>query len=154
MPITKRLDEVLIEILDKLKSGIESEIKEDGLLEEIKQVSVGDRISEYPKLPMVWIMCDPATPTHTHRALAETWTLPVISICFVETLKPEEGYKGANRLAALTRTVILKDKILKGLDYVQDIQSGGFNLAQRDPENKIIFGAAATINIIFTILEI
>ena len=154
MPVTKRLDEVIIEILNKLQSGIESEIKEDGYLKEIKQVSIGDRISEYPKLPMVWIMCDPATPTHTHRALAETWTLPIVSICFVENLDPEKGYKEANRLTALARTVILKDKVLKGLDYVQDIQSGGFNLAQRDPENKVIFGAGATINIIFTILEI
>ncbi len=154
MPITKRLDEVLIEILDKVQSGIESEIKEDGYLKEIKQVSVGDRIREYPKLPMIWIICDPATPTHTHRALAETWTLPVILICFVENLDPEKGYKEANRLVALARTVVLKDKILKKLDYVQDIQSGMFNLAQRAPETEIIFGAGATINIIFTILEI
>lgn len=154
MPVTKRLDEAIIEILEKVESGIRNEIKVDGYLEGIKEVFVGDRIRDYPKLPLVWIICDPATPTHTHRALAETWTLPVMLICFVESLKPEEGYKEANKLAALTRTVVLKDKILKGLNYVQDTQSGMFNLAQRDPENAVIFGAAAVINIIFTILEI
>lgn len=153
MPITKRLDEVIIEILDGIESVVKSEIKEGGLLEGIKQVSIGDRISEYPKLPMIWIMCDPATPTHTHRALAETWTLPVMLICFVENLEPEEGYKETNRLAALTRSVVLKDRTLGKRDYIQDIQSGIFNLAQRDPENKVIFGAAAVINVIFTILE-
>jgi len=153
MPITKRLDEVIIEILDGVVSVIESEIKVGGLLEGIKQVLVGDRTRENPDPPMIWIMCDPATPTHTHRALAETWTLPVMLICFVKTLEPEEGYREASRLAALTRSVILKDRTLGKRDYIQDIQSGIFNLAQRDPENEIIFGAAAVINIIFTILE-
>lgn len=153
MPYRIRLDEAINQILDAIVGAIEAEITEGGLLEGVKTVIRGDRTRPKPDAPSVFVFSDIAQTRETPRTLAETWSMPVIMVATVRETEPEKGYRSATELAAKVRSAVLKDRSLGLRHFVQDVRSMRFDPGGGEYSEGSLFGAAATVEVIFTILE-
>jgi hypothetical protein len=145
-----RLDEAINLILD----AVVNKLKEDCLLSEVNTIVRGDRARPNPKPPSIFVYADVAYPEHPPRTLAESWTLPVLLVSTVKNDKPEEGYQEATTLAAKARSAALKEDRSLGLrDFVQDVRSFRFEPSSPLMRDGSLFGSAAVIQVVFTILE-
>lgn len=148
-----RLDEAISQITTKIKDKITVETNEGGLLEEIESVRLGDRSKPSPEPPVVWIMPDTAH-IFQETSLVETWALPIVlSVVYLERDDPELGYKNANRLAALARSVVIKDRRLGLPDFVQDVQSVAYIPSKSELRDGNLYGAGTIVNIHFRVTE-
>ena len=153
MPYRIRLDEAINQILDAIVGAIEAEVTEGGLLGEVKTVIRGDKTRPKPETPSVFVFTDVARAQESPRTLAEQWRLPVICVVTVKEDDPEEGYKKSTELAAKVRSIILKDRSLGLRQFVQDTKSLRFETGGPNNQQGSLFGAAATIEVLLTILE-
>ena len=140
MPHRIRLDQAINQILDAVVGAIEAEVTEGGLLEEVKTVIRGDKT-------------DVARAQESPRTLAEQWRLPVILVVTVKDDDPEEGYRLATELTAKARSVVLRDRSLGLRQFVQDTKSLRFEAGGPNSQQGSLHGAAATVEVLFTILE-
>ena len=84
----------------------------------------------------------------------ETWVLPLVIVAVVKDDEPEDGYKNATALAAKARSVILEDRRLNKLNFVQDLYSDRFEASAPWLREGQVFYSLAIVNVVFTILEI
>lgn len=153
IPHRIRLDEAVNMILDSIVSIIESETDKGGLLKEIKTVVRGDKTRPKPQTPSVFIFTDIARASHETRTLAEQWRLPIIFVVTVKDDDPEKGYKKCTELTAKVRSAVLQDRSLGLRNFVQDTRSVSFEAGGPNNQKGSLFGAAATVEVLFTILE-
>lgn len=148
------LHEALGEILDAVVETLKGANVKGGLLEEVETIVRGDRARPRPSLPGLFVYADVARNEHAHRALHETWALPVIIVATVKNDDdPEEGYREATALAARARSVAITKGRRLGLDFVQDVASTQFEASGPWMREGSLFLSAATIEVRFTILE-
>jgi len=153
MPYIKDLASAIKDILDSIKSILESATEEGELLEGVKEVVRGDRVRPRPEPPTIWIFTDEAVAIHPPMSLAEKWSLPIVLSAVYKTDDPDTGYMEATSLAAKARSVILKDRTLGLRNFIQDVQSVRFDPSGPHFNEGQLYGAAATVNVIFTIFE-
>ncbi|MDI6840436.1 MAG: hypothetical protein QMD71_06295 [bacterium] len=153
MPHQIRLDQAINQILDAIVQTIEAEITEGGLLEGVKTVVRGDKTRPKPETPSVFIFTDMAQMQQSPRTLAEQWRLPVIFATTVKNDDPEEGYRQVTELAAKVRSAVLRNRTLGLRNFVQDTKSLRFEAGGPNHQQGSLFGAAAVVEVLFTILE-
>ena len=153
MPHRIRLDQAINLILDAIVGAIEAEVTEGGLLEEVKTVIRGDKTRPKPEPPSVFVFTDVARAEASPRTLAEQWRLPVILVVTVKDDDPEGGYRLATELTAKARSVVLRDRSLGLRRFVQDTKSLRFEAGGPNSQQGSLHGAAATVEVLFTILE-
>lgn len=140
-------------ILTASEAMLNAEAIEAGALEGIAAVVLGERSRGRPDLPCLYIFAASANVQPTRMALREEWTMPLTVVCLVQLDEPEEGYLQSMDYASRARSVLLADRKL-GLEYVNDVVSASFEPAyQTSVDNRTIYGAAATVNVRFTVYE-
>ncbi len=153
MPFRIRLDQAINQIIDAIVNSIEEEVRDGGLLEEVNTVIRGDKTRPKPETPSIFVFTDVARAEASPRTLAEQWRLPVILVVTVKDNDPEEGYRLATELSAKARSVVLRDRSLGLRRIVQDTKSLRFEASSPHNQQGALHGAAATIEVLFTILE-
>lgn len=131
---------------------------EDGALEEVATLLMGDRYRAGPTLPLVMIVPDTAINENNTAGLTETWVMPFGIVSVVQQMAdPVAGLALAGVLAAEARAVALGRGLSGrprdlGLAYVNDIVSVSF-----DPANEVqirdatIYSAAAVVAVRFQV---
>lgn len=158
MPVEIDLHTATTQIRNALESRLET--LQATLLSDFKTIVIGDRarvgVLEDP--PFLWALPDQARTVELH-ALQEVWEWPFALIAFTKGDDPEADSLEAMRLANLARVGALKyddDSGYRklGLAFVNDLQSISFEPARPTPiDNRLLYSAAAVIQIRFTILE-
>ncbi len=149
------LDDALDAIVTELVSLVQAEVDRgsQGRLESVQSVVRGDRVRPLPEMPSVWVMSGDAVNDNTSQGLAEMWSFDVILAALVTGEDPEVQYREATRLAARTRSVVLRNRGLD-LPYVRDIVSVRMEPSgPRHTDRKGLFWADAVVSVRFRIIE-
>ena len=153
MPVKIRLDEAYEKIIEGIMDALQAANVEGGLLEEANSIVRGDRARPRPDTPAIWVFAETANPETTPRTIAETWVLPVSLTAIWKSDDPLTGQQQSTKLAALARSVVIKDRTLGGLAFVQDTKSGRFEPSGPHHNEGQLYGSAAQIRITFVICE-
>jgi len=152
--MAETLASAIDKISDEVLARIEAEVIVDGLLEGIATVQLGQRSRPRPDLPAVFVYFGTARNLHRQGALREQWSLPLTAVVLVSSDEPEDGYRECMDYVTKVRSVLLEDRHI-ALDFVRDVKSVSFDPAYRtEVDNRLIYGAAATVAIEFTVFEI
>lgn len=142
-----RLDEAVLEILDRVRGALSSAPE----LAEVRAVVGGARARPMPELPAIWIVPEPATQAVETYGGEEAWTLPLGLAAMVGSDDPERGARDAARLAALARRVALR---ALPMPWVIWVRSSRADLAARsDERNRNLHWADVTVEVHFTVEE-
>jgi hypothetical protein len=140
---------------DTLKAWVESEIKTDGLLSEVKQVITGEVTENGFKPPTIWIMLDQADMTE-EATMTEIWEQQVNIMGLITTNKPEQGTKLSRNLSIRARQAIIKHRRQNSdwpREWLQRIKSKGFDPSPVErPDNKL-FASMCTITAVYRVVE-
>lgn len=148
-----RLDQAYEAIIDSIHASIEAEIVTGGMLSDVREVVRGDRARPRPNTPTIWIFGESATPSNQSTAIKEKWEMPVSLVAIYESNDAEEGYREASRLAALSRSVVLRDRALGLRNIVQDVVSGRFDPSAPHFRKGNLFSSAAQVVVSFFTFE-
>lgn len=147
-----KLNDALDNILDAVVEKLNAANVFGGLLHGTECIVRGDRARPQPPAPALFVYTETARNEHTHRAMHETWTLPVILVAVVKDDEPEEGYREATSLAARARSVAIENRRLD-LEYVQDVSSSRFEASAPWMREGQMFFSLAVIDVRFVVLE-
>jgi hypothetical protein len=152
----KYFNEAIDEILSAIQTKLENAIQDGELLQDIKIIVRGDRTTQKPKTPAVWIFSGIAIPMpgalHT---IVERWELDIQIISVAYNTNTEEGYKEANDIVARAKRILLKDRTL-GFGhgtFFQDIRSKSFDCSNPTFVNGNFYSAIYTAVVTFCIRE-
>lgn len=153
----KTLEDAIEDILNKIEKKLSDTITEGAKLADVKSLVIGMKTSQKPEAPAIWVMAgetviDPTTQT----TLWEKWNMDIVIIGVVyDAVDSKEGYKGANRLTARAKNVLLADRTL-GFGhgtFFQDIKSKRFDGNNPYFQNGNYYSAVFTLTTVFTVRE-
>ena len=153
----KTLEDAIEDILNKIEKKLSDTITEGAKLADVKSLVIGMKTSQKPEAPAIWVMAgetviDPTTQT----TLWEKWNMDIVIIGVVyDAADSKEGYKGANRLTARAKNVLLADRTL-GFGhgtFFQDIKSKRFDGNNPYFQNGNYYSAVFTLTTVFTVRE-
>lgn len=153
----KDLADAIIDIRNAIENTLRSEINVDGgILSDVKTLVIGNKTSQKPMTPALWVFFNPAIPlVNTTMLKCETWEMDIIIIGVVYNPVQDEGYLEANKLTAHAKKVLLADRTL-GFGYgtfFNDIKSKSFDGNNPYFNQGNYFTAAFTCTTVFAVRE-
>jgi len=153
------LDESFEAIMDSVIRKLEAEQAPGKTLSGVKKIIRGDRSEPTPYTPCIWVFGETATPDDNYTTLQERWTQPIALVSVVSNYDTDEGYREATKLAALARSVVIKQRRLSDKDgnplqMVQDIKSARFEPSAPWHKQGNLFSAVAVVDVIFRVMEV
>ncbi|AIF45645.1 hypothetical protein [Virgibacillus sp. SK37] len=151
--MSKTIGEAYNEIINKVIEILNAERVEGGKLEGVKRIIRGDRTKGVIKPPVIWVYQDQITSEEI-TSRKERKTLPLILVAVYQSNDPEKGHINSTDLVDKALNIVLKDRQLGGFSYIYDIKSGPF-----EPSSPLfadesgVYGAGATVNILFDIIR-
>ena len=154
---TKTLESAIENILEKIEKKLNEEVRDSGILEDVKTLIVGGKTSIKPEAPAIWVMLgDTAIEPTTKLTIWESWSMDImIAGVTYNSNDSKEGYKEANNLVARAKRVLLKDRTL-GFGhgtFFQDIKSKSFDGNNPYFKNGNYYSAIFTLTTVFTVRE-
>ena len=154
---TKTLESAIENILEKIEEKLNEEVRDSGILEDVKTLIVGGKTSIKPEAPAIWVMLgDTAIEPTTKLTIWESWSMDImIAGVTYNSNDSKEGYKEANNLVARAKRVLLKDRTL-GFGhgtFFQDIKSKSFDGNNPYFKNGNYYSAIFTLTTVFTVRE-
>jgi len=153
----KTLESAIDDILENTEDILNGEIKDGGILEDVKTLVVGGKTTQKPEAPAIWVMLgDTAIDPTTQLGNCEGWDMDLmIAGIIYNSNDSKAGYKEANSLAARAKRVLLADRTL-GFghgSFFADIKSKRFDGNNPYFKNGNHYSAVLTLTTVFTVRE-
>ncbi len=155
--VDKTLESAIDDIMLAIETTLKAEINVDGgKLSDVKSLFIGDRGSQSPKTPGLWVgQGDARIIPEGEYLKTECWAMEIGVVSVIYNTNQYQGYKDANNLTSRAKRVLLADRTLGfgAGTFFGDIRSLSFRGSNPEFRTGNLFSAVYTCQVYFTVIE-